>query len=49
MASSLSEATVGTIITPITRPAASTLNDPVGRCNQSRSTVVWTNASANRP
>ena len=38
MASLLSEATVGTIITPITRPAASTLNDPVGRCSQSRST-----------
>ena len=30
LASSLSEATVGTIITPITRPMASTLNDPVG-------------------
>src|SRR5215207_1977630 len=49
MASSLNEATVGTIITPITRPAASTLNDPVGRCSQSRNTVPWTNARANRP
>lgn len=40
---------VGMIMIPITRPAARTLNDPVGRFNHSRNTVDWTNSSANRP
>jgi hypothetical protein len=39
MASSLKEAMVGTIMTPITRPAASTLNDPVGRSSRPRNTM----------
>ncbi len=43
MASSEIDAIVGTIITPITTPAASTLNAPVGSCNHSRNTVVCTN------
>ena len=43
------DATVGMIITPITRPAASTLNAPVGSSNHSRNTVAWTNCSAKNP